>query len=86
MRKFGSDPKIFCFVSPQLAPEVGLEHAIAAPSVDEGEQKSPKPQTSAMSAADKAAAEAKAAKRLGFDNNTKKKTNQSRAKRTKRSK
>ena len=85
MRKFGTEPSIFCFVSPQLAPEVGLQNAIAATDSEDATENKENAQsaTKAMTAADKAAAEAKAAKRLGFDENSSKKTKKSRSKRNK---
>lgn len=69
MRKFGPDPDLFCFVAPDTAHELGLSHLVAPTTNGKNDKDKDVtvPTTDALSAAEKAAQEAKVAKELDFN-------------------
>lgn len=94
MRKFGTDVGIFCFVAPDDARKLGLsgvspstereEYNKGKVEVDGASVDTDASKTKATSAAEKAAADAKAAKELGFNEKTPKPPKQNKNKKIKR--
>lgn len=68
MRKFGPEPKLFCFVAPKLAQKLGLSNMVApVDSNNNNDQKNDNNSSDALSAAQKAANKAKVEKELDFN-------------------
>ena len=66
MRKFGTEPVMFCFVIPKIAEKLGLS-SFVAPAGDKNIKNDSGQKSSAQSAAEKAAKKAKVEKELDFN-------------------